>query len=129
MIIANLLLFSLGLLNTKPSPVFAEVPETELLLHDVEEVRHLDASVKGVLGLNALTSFDFTLSPSSGRLDVSAERPTGEIVVLAGGGSYGNQGTHGPANSDSDPRFWQQPHRSVSPSGRDGQDPAGAHFD
>jgi hypothetical protein len=36
--------------------------------------------VQGILGLNALTSFNFTLSPPDGRMDANAERPNGEVV-------------------------------------------------
>jgi predicted aspartyl protease len=56
------------------------LPETEVLFHDVTEARRLDPSVNGVLGLNALTSFDFTLLPATGRLEDTAERPIGEVV-------------------------------------------------
>ena len=56
------------------------LPETEVLFHDVTEARTLDPDVKGVLGLNALTSFDFTLSPPIGRLEDTVERPDGEVV-------------------------------------------------
>lgn len=143
MVIAWLLFLSSALLNTKPSPVFADVyigthgpyrflvdtgaqtslidpklaaelglkpefrvevvtqhsnhllpgmkvstlhvgqrtlPEIELVFHDVAEVRRLDPHVRGLLGVNALTGFDFTLSPATGRLDLTAERPAGEVV-------------------------------------------------
>jgi hypothetical protein len=30
--------------------------------------------------MNALTGFDFTLSPPAGRLDLTAERPAGEVI-------------------------------------------------
>jgi len=56
------------------------LPETELLLHDVEMARRLDSTVAGILGLNALTSFDFTLSPATHSLDHTATRPTGATV-------------------------------------------------
>jgi hypothetical protein len=56
------------------------LPETEVLFRDIAEARRLDPEVKGVLGLNALTSFDFTLSPPIGRLEETAERPVGEVV-------------------------------------------------
>lgn len=143
MIFAALLLFSMSLLNTKPSPVFADVyigasgpyrflvdtgsqtslidpklaaklqlktefqvelvtqqstqlapgttltnisvrnrilPKTEIIFRDVSQLRGLDPSVKGVLGANALRSFDFTLNPSSGRMEDTSERPPGEVV-------------------------------------------------
>src|SRR5205814_1227746 len=56
------------------------LPEIELIFHDVTKARQLDSSVRGVLGLNALRGFDFTLSPGAGRLDLTAERPAGEVV-------------------------------------------------
>lgn len=56
------------------------LPEMELLFHDVSEARRLDASINGVLGINALSGFDFTLSPLTGVLDDTAERPAGEVV-------------------------------------------------
>ena len=143
MLIAGLLFLFSGLINTKPSPVFADVylgthgpsrflvdtgsqtslidpklaaelhlkpefrvevvtqhstrllpgmkvstlqigqrtlPGIELVFHDVAEARRLDPSIRGLLGANALTGFDFTLSPATGRLDLTAERPAGEVV-------------------------------------------------
>lgn len=143
MLIAGLLLFSTGLLNVRPSPVFADVSigtegpyrflvdtgsqtslidpklaarinlkpefrvevltqnstrllpalkvntlrigqkglgEVEVVFHDLAEARRLDSSVKGVLGLNALAGLDFALSPRDGRLDLTAGRPSGEVV-------------------------------------------------
>ncbi len=56
------------------------LPETEVLFQDVGEARRLDPSVKGILGLNALSSFDFTLLPPAGRLEDTALRPIGEVV-------------------------------------------------
>jgi predicted aspartyl protease len=56
------------------------LPETEVLFHDVTEARRLDPSVSGVLGLAALSSLDFTLSPSTGSLDQEAKRPLGTVV-------------------------------------------------
>lgn len=56
------------------------LPETELVFYDVTLARLLDPSVRGVLGVNALAGFDFTLSPATGRLDLAAERPDGEVV-------------------------------------------------
>lgn len=56
------------------------LPETEILFHDVTEARRLDRSVSGVLGLTALSSFDYTLSPAAGLLDQSASRPAGTVV-------------------------------------------------
>jgi hypothetical protein len=56
------------------------LPEIELIFHDVTEARRLDSSVRGVLGLNALSGFDFTLSPAAGGLDLTAKRPAGEVV-------------------------------------------------
>lgn len=54
--------------------------ETELLFYDVAAARRLDPSVKGLLGLSALTGFNFTLSPGSGQMDAVAKRPVGEVV-------------------------------------------------
>ncbi len=56
------------------------LPEMELVFHDLSEARRLDSSIQGVLGLNALAGFDFTLSPRAGRLDLTAARPRGEVV-------------------------------------------------
>lgn len=56
------------------------LPETEVLFHDVTEARKLDPNVKGILGLNALESFDFTLTPPNGRMEESEARPDGEVV-------------------------------------------------
>lgn len=146
MLIAGLLLFSSSLLNTKPSPVFAEVSigtegpfrflidtgsqtslidpklagqlnlkpefrvevvtqnstrllpalrmntlhigqkplrETEVVFHDLAESRRFDPSIQGVLGLNALAGLDFALVPGSGKLDLTAERPSGEVVPFS----------------------------------------------
>jgi predicted aspartyl protease len=57
-----------------------ELPETELIIYDIAEARRLDPTVRGVLGVNALSAFDFTLSPLTGNLDLTAERPDGEVV-------------------------------------------------
>ena len=56
------------------------LPKTEVVIHDVSQAQKGDASVKGVLGLNALAGFDFTLSPAAGRLEDTSERPAGEVV-------------------------------------------------
>ena len=55
-------------------------PGTEVVFRDVSELRNLDPSVKGVLGANALKNFDFTLSPPTGVLEDTTERPAGEVV-------------------------------------------------
>ena len=59
------------------------LPETEVAFVDVTEARLMAPSVKGVLGLNALSGLDFTLSPESGRLDLAAQRPEGEVVPFS----------------------------------------------
>jgi aspartyl protease len=56
------------------------LPQTEILFHDVAEARSLDPAVSGILGLNALASFDFTLTPPDGRIEETSERPVGEVV-------------------------------------------------
>jgi hypothetical protein len=56
------------------------LPETELIFYDVAEARRLDPTVRGVLGVNALAGSDFTLSPTSGRLELTADEPEGEVV-------------------------------------------------
>jgi predicted aspartyl protease len=56
------------------------LPETELVFYDVAEARRLDATVGGVLGVNALAGFDFTLSPTTGQLELTTDRPDGEVV-------------------------------------------------
>ena len=45
------------------------LPGTEIVFRDVSELKSLDPSVRGVLGANALNSFDFTLSPPTGGLE------------------------------------------------------------
>jgi hypothetical protein len=52
----------------------------EIVFSDVSQLRNLDRSIKGVLGANALKSFDFTLSPPTGRMDDTSEHPAGEVV-------------------------------------------------
>jgi predicted aspartyl protease len=56
------------------------LPETELVFYDIAEARRLDPKVRGVLGVNALAGLDFTLSPSNGRLELTDDRPQGEVV-------------------------------------------------
>jgi len=56
------------------------LPPTEVLFQDLREARQLDPKVVGVLGLNALRSFDFTLQPASGHFEDTSERPTGAVV-------------------------------------------------
>jgi len=56
------------------------LPQTELVFQDLAQARRFDPNVRGLLGLNALAGFNFTLSPSIGRLDLLAERPAGEVV-------------------------------------------------
>lgn len=56
------------------------LPGVEIAFSDVSHLRNLDRSVKGVLGANALRDFDFTLSPPTGRIEDTSERPTGEVV-------------------------------------------------
>ena len=58
------------------------LPETELVFDDVVEAKRLDASVRGVLGMNALEGLNFTLLPRTGRVDFEAARPEGETVLL-----------------------------------------------
>jgi hypothetical protein len=57
-----------------------QLPETELIFYDIAEAQRLDPRVRGVLGVNALSLFDFTLSPSTGHLNLTADRPDGEVV-------------------------------------------------
>ena len=59
-----------------------ELPETELVFHDLAEAKRLDSSIQGVLGLNALAGLDFALLPRAGRLDLASGRPAGEAVPL-----------------------------------------------
>lgn len=59
------------------------LPQTEVVFVDIAEARRVAPSVRGVLGLNALSGFDFTLSPPSGRLDLTATRPAGEVVPFS----------------------------------------------
>jgi predicted aspartyl protease len=56
------------------------LPGVEIAFSDVSQLRNLDRSVKGVLGANALKGFDFTLSPPTGRMEDTSERPAGEVV-------------------------------------------------
>lgn len=59
-----------------------QLGEVEVIFHDLAQARRLDPSVKGVLGLNALAGFDFALVPRAGKLDLTAERPSGEVVAF-----------------------------------------------
>jgi hypothetical protein len=146
LMLATLLLFSTALMNTKPSPVFADVfigahgpyrflvdtgaetslidqtlaeqlqlqptfrieiitqnssrllpglrtgnlhlgpktlPEVELVFHDLTEARRTDRSVRGLLGANALTGFNFTISPATGHLEIASESPAGEAIPFS----------------------------------------------
>jgi len=56
------------------------VPETELVFDDPNAARQLDSSVRGLLGVSALNGIDFALTPSTGRLELYANRPAGEAV-------------------------------------------------
>jgi len=56
------------------------LPEIELLIQDLAEARKVDASIQGVLGINALAGSDFTLSPPTSRLENTEARPSGEVV-------------------------------------------------
>jgi predicted aspartyl protease len=56
------------------------LPQTEFVFQDVTQARYGDSSVQGVLGQNALAAFDFTLSPATGRLEDTSERPAGDVV-------------------------------------------------
>ena len=58
------------------------LPQTELVFQDVRELQRLDRSVRGLLGINALAGAVFTLSPATGRLEFTDERPDGEVVPL-----------------------------------------------
>lgn len=59
------------------------LPEMELVFRDLPEARRLDASVKGLLGVNALRGLDFSLSPPAGKLEFSGRRPEGEVVPFS----------------------------------------------
>ena len=59
-----------------------QLRNTELIFDDLAQAKRFDSSVQGVLGLNALAGLDFALLPRSGRLDLAAQRPTGEAVPL-----------------------------------------------
>jgi hypothetical protein len=56
------------------------LPEFEMVLQDMADGQHFDRPIKGILGLNALRGIDFTISPAAGRLDLTPERPAGEVV-------------------------------------------------
>src|SRR3954452_12820530 len=56
------------------------LPETEIVCHDLSIARRLDPGVMGVLGFNALSAMNFSLSPASGRLELSPKRPSGTAV-------------------------------------------------
>ena len=56
------------------------VPELEMIFDEMTEAQRLDSHVVGVLGINALRHVDLALSPRSGTLDISGERPTGKVV-------------------------------------------------
>ena len=56
------------------------LPESELVFYDVAEPQRFGQKVRGVLGINALAGLDFTLSPAGGNLELTAERPDGEVT-------------------------------------------------
>jgi hypothetical protein len=56
------------------------LPETELVFYDVSEAQRFGQKVRGVLGINALAGIDFTLSPADGNLQLTMERPNGEVA-------------------------------------------------
>jgi hypothetical protein len=56
------------------------LPAIELVFHDVAELRQLDPTVRGLLGVDALAGSDFSLSPATGRLEFTSNRPRGEVV-------------------------------------------------
>ncbi len=58
------------------------LPETELVFYDVAEAQRLGQKVRGVLGINALAGLDFTLSPADGKMELTTERPNGEVAPL-----------------------------------------------
>lgn len=57
-----------------------ELPQFEVVLQDMGDAQHFDRPIRGVLGLNALCDVDFTISPAAGRLELTSERPAGEVV-------------------------------------------------
>src|SRR5262245_53010769 len=61
----------------------ATLPESEILFHQMTEPRRLDQSIRGVLGLSALSGLNFALTPSTGKLDLKADRPAGEVMKLS----------------------------------------------
>jgi len=56
--------------------------QAELVFYDMAEARRLDPKVRGILGYNALDGVDFTLLPSKGRLEITSERPEGQVLPL-----------------------------------------------
>ena len=56
------------------------LPEAEVLFHEMSEPRRLNASIRGVLGLSALSGLNFMLTPAIGKLDFAGEPPVGETL-------------------------------------------------
>jgi hypothetical protein len=56
------------------------LPEIEVIFQDLTEPRRVAPAIKGVLGLNVLAAFDFSISPLTGQLEIAPQRPAGETV-------------------------------------------------
>src|SRR5207245_2563500 len=50
------------------------------IFQDIGQARTLDPAVRGILGANALTALNFTLSTATRSLDPAADPPDGERV-------------------------------------------------
>lgn len=68
----------MNLRNLRIGP--STLPDIEIVLQDMAEAQRVDRSIMGVLGVNALSGADFTISPGAGRLAFGTERPAGEVV-------------------------------------------------
>jgi predicted aspartyl protease len=60
----------------------AILAETELVFHPVAESQRFGQPVRGLLGLNALAGRTFSLTPTSGRLEIDGARPAGDAIPL-----------------------------------------------
>ena len=58
------------------------LPESELVIESIPEAKRLDASIVGVLGLNAFAGLNYTLRPAAGKLEIAPPRPNGETLPL-----------------------------------------------
>lgn len=56
------------------------LPAVEILFQEMAEAQRLNPSIRGILGANALSCFDFLLSPHDGQMEIVPQRPAGEAL-------------------------------------------------